>query len=304
MIRTANLSTDLLENYMAKAKPPIVPLEEVLDILRGSPTPLSLSSLCNELNRRNTGEPYDKHKLHQRIHSLVFYGKIKAERDTIDQRTRWYSVPDTGAVPVKAKPVPVKKAAPVPVKTDAPPAEKVPPAAPTPTIDLKWTVNAIADAVAGAIGAVLRTRIEAVVQEQLQQALDSLPAQVAQVMAEPKGTVRNDPSQAVARQAPAQRPLSKNRVTVVGLLAGQAAMIANEYRNRIVLDFIEHNHTGGMRLKSLCGTSHAVMTMSGFISHSTEDLIKSRGGNLVRVSGGMSSLRAELDKYVTEGETA
>lgn len=289
MTRTAGPSIDLLENRMAKAKPPIVPLETVLDVLRANPTPLSIGSLCNELNRRNTGEPYDKHKLHQRIHSLVFYGKIKAERDTIDQRTRWYSVPDTGAVPVK---------------TDALPAEKVPPAAPTPTIDLKWTVNAIADAVAGAIGAVLRSRIEAVVQDQLQQALESLPAQVAQVMAEPQGTVRNGPSQAAARQAPAQRSLSKNRVTIVGLLAGQAAMIANEYRNRIVLDFIEHNHTSGQRLKSLCGTSHAVMTMSGFISHSTEDLIKSRGGNLVRVSGGMSSLRAELDKYVTEGEAA
>ncbi len=144
MTRTAGLSIDLLENYMAKAKQPIVPLETVLDVLRANPTPLSIDSLCNELNQRNTGEPYDKHKLHQRIHSLVFYGRIKAERDTIDQRMRWYSVPDTGAV----------------------------------------------------------------------------------------------------------------------------------------------------------------MVMVGFVSHATEDLIKSRGGNLVRVSGGMSSLRAELDKYVTEGGAA
>ena len=287
---------------MAKAKPPIVPLETVLDVLRANPTPLSIDSLCNELNRRNTGEPYDKHKLRQRIHSLVFYGRIKAERDTIDQRTRWYSLPDTAtakpaqvkkAAPAKPKPAPVIDLKPTPVSVE-----------PAPVIDLKGTVNAIADAVALAIGDVLRTRIEAVVQEQLQQALDSLPAQITQVMAEPKGTVRNGPSQAAARQAPAQRSLSKNRVTIVGLLAGQAAMIANEYRNRIVLDFIEHNHTSGQRLKSLCGTSHAVMTMTGFVSHATEDLIKSRGGNLVRVSGGMSSLRAELDKYVTEGGAA
>lgn len=290
MTRTAGPSIDLLENRMAKAKPPIVPLETVLDVLRANPTPLSIDSLCNELNQRNTGEPYDKHKLHQRIHSLVFYGRIKAERDTIDQRVRRYSLPDA-APAIDQKPATVKKAAPAKPK-------------PAPVIDLKGTVNAIADAVAAAVGNVLRARIEAVVQEQLQQALDSLPAQVAQVMAEPKGTVRNGPSQAAARQAPAQRPLSKNRVTVVGLLAGQAAMIANEYRDKIVLDFIEHNHTGGMRLKSLCGTSHAVMVMVGFVSHATEDLIKSRGGNLVRVSGGMSSLRAELDKYVTEGGAA
>lgn len=66
----------------------------------------------------------------------------------------------------------------------------------------------------------------------------------------------------------------------------------------------EQAHATGQRLKGLCRSSEAVITMAGFISHSTENLIKSRNGNLIRVAGGMSSLRTELNRFVTEGESA
>lgn len=271
---------------MANRPPPLFALSTVQEILRSYDKPITMGVIERELNLRHV-EKLDSHKLKQRIHVLVHSGKIKAEPDSLDSRVRWYSLPDvTPPAPVK-----VEAAEPAPMEPPAP-AEIVP------VIDLKGTVNAIADAVAAAIGDVLRTRIEAVVHDQLQQALDSLPTQITQVIADPKGTVRTlNPGPVQAPKAP-----GKTRITIVGLLAGQAQMIYNEYGTKLALEFVEQTHATGQRLKSLCASSKAVLTMTGFISHSTEDLIKSRGGNLIRVTGGMSSLRSALDTFVTEGE--
>lgn len=271
---------------MADRPPPLFALSTVQEILRSYDKPITMGVIERELNLRHV-EKLDSHKLKQRIHVLVHSGKIKAEPDSLDSRVRWYSLPDV-TPPALVK---VEAAEPAPMEPPAP-AEIVP------VIDLKGTVNAIADAVAAAIGDVLRTRIEAVVHDQLQQALDSLPTQITQVIADPKGTVRT------LNPAPAQVPKApgKTRITIVGLLAGQAQMIYNEYGTKLALEFVEQTHATGQRLKSLCVSSKAVLTMTGFVSHATEDLIKSRGGNLIRVTGGMSSLRSALDTFVTEGE--
>jgi len=265
---------------MADRPPPLFALSTVQEILRSYDKPITMGVIERELNLRHV-EKLDSHKLKQRIHVLVHSGKIKAEP---------YSLPDV-TPPALVK---VEAAEPAPMEPPAP-AEIVP------VIDLKGTVNAIADAVAAAIGDVLRTRIEAVVHDQLQQALDSLPTQITQVIADPKGTVRTlNPGPVQAPRAP--RAPGKTRITIVGLLAGQAQMIYNEYGTKLALDFVEQTHATGQRLKSLCVSSKAVLTMTGFVSHATEDLIKSRGGNLIRVPGGMSSLRSALDTFVTEGE--
>lgn len=288
---------------MANARPPMFPVSLVHDILRRRGA-TDACTLVAEINAANTGPAFDDKKVRQRIHVLVHSGKIRAGLDPTNPMLRVYSLPETQPVRhkrVAQTPQPVAIVTP-PVAQDAPEPELD--TAPAPVIDLKGTVSAIADAVAKAIGSVLRARIEAVVQDQLQQALDSLPTQIAQVMVGPKGTVRNDPSQARVREPTAPKGPEKTRVTIVGLLAGQAQMIVKEYSDRLHLEFVEQAHTSGQRLKGLCHASEAVITMTGFISHATEDLIKSRGGNLVRVSGGMTSLRAELDKYVTEGGAA
>jgi hypothetical protein len=155
---------------MANRPPPLFALSTVQEILRSYDKPITMGVIERELNLRHV-EKLDSHKLKQRIHVLVHSGKIKAEPDSLDSRVRWYSLPDvTPPAPVK-----VEAAEPAPMEPPAP-AEIVP------VIDLKGTVNAIADAVAAAIGDVLRTRIEAVVHDQLQQALDSLPAQITQIM--------------------------------------------------------------------------------------------------------------------------
>jgi hypothetical protein len=186
---------------MANRPPPLFALSTVQEILRSYDKPITMGVIERELNLRHV-EKLDSHKLKQRIHVLVHSGKIKAEPDSLDSRVRWYSLPDvTPPAPVK-----VEAAEPAPMEPPAP-AEIVP------VIDLKGTVNAIADAVAAAIGDVLRTRIEAVVHDQLQQALDSLPAQITQVIAEPKGTVRTlNPGPVQAPKAP-----GKTRITIVGL---------------------------------------------------------------------------------------
>ena len=300
---------------MANVRPPMFTVAQAQDVLRRRGAPMDANALLAELVHI-VGDAHDPKKMRQRVHQLVHDGYIKASPDPNNPVLRVYTLPDVSPTVRRQYTFKATKQvspAPVPIPTPAPenPLPKevlatglqfVP--IPTPTIDLKGTVSAIADAVAEAIGSVLRARIEAVVQDQLQQALDSLPAQIAQVMVEPKGTVRNDPSQARVREPKAPKGPEKTRITIVGLLAGQAQMIANEYKGKLHLEFVEQAHTSGQRLKGLCHASEAVITMTGFISHSTEDLIKSRNGNLIRVAGGMSSLRTELNRFVTEGESA
>lgn len=98
----------------------------------------------------------------------------------------------------------------------------------------------------------------------------------------------------LVRQPKPAKPAHRPAVTVVGLLPGQASMIKDEFGSEFNLHFVTSAKNEATRLHGLCKTSDAVLTMTGFISHSLEKIIKSSGVRLVRVSGGMSSLRDEL----------
>jgi hypothetical protein len=88
-------------------------------------------------------------------------------------------------------------------------------------------------------------------------------------------------------------------ITLVGLLPGQAKMIANEYGQRLHLRFVGNEHQQTKRLEQLCQTSYAVIVMTGFVSHSTFDTAKAASKNLCAVKGGMSSVRMHLDAILT-----
>lgn len=176
----------------------------------------------------------------------------------------------------------------------------IPPVAPT--VDLSHAVDTIAQAVATALEAAIKDRIADVVRTQLQQALDALPAQVI-AMTGGKAEKLSAPAPAPA-PAPTPAPrVRKPRVTVVGLLPGQVEMISREYAGQLEMHFVDSEHTSTRRLEGLCRTSQHVLTMTGFISHSTEALIKSSGGQLQRVNGGMTSLRGALHEIVEEVTT-
>ena len=146
--------------------------------------------------------------------------------------------------------------------------------APTPGLDLSALIDSMTTSLANQFAASLAAKLAAAVESQL-----------APPQGGGKGTVR------------------KPRVTVVGLLPGQAALIEKEFGDAVELHFVTSDQTASQKLKGLCRTSAAVLTMTGFISHAAEDLIKANGGNLIRVQGGMSSLRdAITEAYV--GATA
>lgn len=153
-------------------------------------------------------------------------------------------------------------AVPEPISTPAPiPQPQPQPQAPA--LDLTALIDTMTTALAEQFAASLATKLTAVIKTQL-----------------------------AAAPAPAQSPCpSKPRITIVGLLPGQASLIDREFNDAVDLHFVTSEQSTSQKLKGLCRTSAAVLAMTGFISHTTEDVIKANGGNLIRVSGGMTSLR-------------
>lgn len=145
---------------------------------------------------------------------------------------------------------------------------------------LEHMARQIVEGILSHLMAGLQDRVRAQLEAEFEQALKTLPERVlASLPAIP------EPSR------PAAAP--KKRVTIVGLLNGQVDMMRREFGKELDLHFVEVAKDAG-RLKSLSGTSHAVLTMTGFIRHADEELIKAAGGNLIRVTGGMSTLRDKL----------
>lgn len=263
---------------------PFFPRDTVLKVLREAPKPLTLDELLAALTPRVVHNTASDAQRRQRIHNLVHDGVITAVQHPTKRGSRLYTAPQVEVAPApKAMPVNVE-AAPVPTTPSTP--------AP-PTVDLSHAVDAIAQAVATALEAAIKDRIADVVRTQLQVTLDALPAQVLSLTG---GTV----SPASVKTKPAFRP----RVTVVGLLPGQVEMISREYGAALDLHFVDCEHTNTKRLEGLCRSSHHVITMTNFINHAVEAIIKASGGNLIRVFGGMSSLRIALEGIINERETA
>lgn len=171
----------------------------------------------------------------------------------------------------------------------APAADKGPmpePAPPKPRFDLDIgpTVEALATMVLSSLRATLATRIQAEIFSQVQAALDAIPELVRQPTRPPR-----DPNRA--------------HVVVVGLLPGQAEMVSREFHQEYEFTFIEADHAMSGSLKSLCSSAKAIFTMCNFISHRVDDMVKSKNGNLIRVPGGMTSLREALTDFYLESTT-
>lgn len=258
-------------------------IQRVQGTLRQIAAPVGLDFLLHELGC----DPTNKSS-RQRIHYLAYAKKVVSVPDPADPSRRLYSwPPEQRDVMSEPEPNPLSSIS-VPV----------PPAAPT--VDLSHAVGTIAQAVATTLEAAIKDRIADVVRTQLQQALDALPAQVI-AMTGGKAEKLSAPALAPA-PAPAPR-VRKPRVTVVGLLPGQVEMISREYAGQLEMHFVGNEHSSVKRLEGLCRSSQHVLTMTGFISHSTEALIKASGGQLQRVSGGMTSLRGALHEIVEEVTT-
>lgn len=169
------------------------------------------------------------------------------------------------------------------------------------SIDLRPAVDQVVSDVARLLSSALDEALRQMIQQQVQDAIARGLGAVELAL------VTNDAGVAdiqAKRVQPEEifKPLKRQSVTVVGLLAGQAQMITSEFGKEFNLHFVSSSKNEAHRLSSLCKTSDAVIAMTGFISHSLDKIIKSSGVRLIRVSGGMSSLRDSLTQLYLQSE--
>lgn len=264
--------------------------QQILQTLRANPHGLTNSELCALLNR--SGVPQKHTTMSTHLNVLRASGRVRAEPIPGSLAKRYYATDAAPAAP------PVERAAP---QSSATTAEDRLPRSGSLSGSLASLAHALAGSIAEAFGAELRRAL----QSKLDEVVTALPAQLA-LPAPVADTVDAEPVPCATEPVPratepaAPHTAAKLTVTIFGLLDAQAAMIDSEFGRDLNLRYVRSSDAASQRARGLIRTSDYVVTMAGFISHSTEDLIRSMGAKLVRVSGGMTSLRNELTRLYVE----
>lgn len=110
----------------------------------------------------------------------------------------------------------------------------------------------------------------------------------------------DEPAKPPASEARPNNEARRPRALIVGLLPGQQDIITREFGRELDLRFVTSQAQVSNRAKELSHTSDAAILMTKFVNHAAEDIIKSRGGRLIRVSGGLSQLRDTLTQFYCE----
>lgn len=97
---------------------------------------------------------------------------------------------------------------------------------------------------------------------------------------------------------------AKMRVAVIGLKNDQANMIEREFKEVFDLRFHRSEDAKGRHFHSGLHSCDVVLAMTGFIDHGIDATIRASGKRLIRVSGGMSSLRDKLTELFISTEEA
>jgi hypothetical protein len=177
------------------------------------------------------------------------------------------------AYPVRKSPVQAQK--PPKTETFPPPATVVAPPAPL----------ALADAT-------LEQLLARVVSLQRQQIAAAVEVAVAARLAA-AFDVPGERAEPVSWQFAAPAARSAQRVLVVGLLPVQSAIVAQRLGGTVDLRFSTDEST--TQLRAAAGWADLVVTMTKFISHSTEDVIKRTGKPLLRCNGGVTDLVTQVN---------
>lgn len=157
--------------------------------------------------------------------------------------------------------------------------------------------------------AVDNTRIDLLAQvKALQESIDAMAERPATVcLAEAsRPSVVVPPATKPPRHNPepltAEKPV-KPRVAVVGLLNAQQNVIEKEFGDAFDLRFFTSDAARGRAFMEAISNCKPVLLMINFANHGIEDAVRAAGPNLVRVNGGMSSLRDKLTElFVKLGE--
>lgn len=259
---------------------------QILQALRANPHGLTNSELCALLNR--SGVPQKHTTMSTHLNVLRASGRVRAEPIPGSVAKRYYAADAAPAAP------PIERAAlPAPQSSAATAEDKLPERG-----SLSGSLASLAHALAGSIAEAFGAELRRALQSKLDEVVTALPAQLA-LPAAPAAPAAETVTDAVV-VSPAPQPEAKLTVTIFGLLDAQAAMIDSEFGRDLNLRYVRASDAASQRARGLIRTSDYVVTMTGFISHSTEDLIRSMGAKLIRVSGGMTSLRNELTRLYVE----
>lgn len=101
-------------------------------------------------------------------------------------------------------------------------------------------------------------------------------------------------------QKKVEKPRSLTRFLLVGLLPAQAMIISQRLAEFCDMRFWQDD--GTPKLRTSCGWADHVVTMTKFISHATEEVIKRTGKPLMRCNGGVTDLTAQIH-YCLQSES-
>lgn len=93
----------------------------------------------------------------------------------------------------------------------------------------------------------------------------------------------------------------KMKVCIVGLLPSQTTLIEKEFGNDFQLKCFVSEKAKGPSFTAWASNANAVLAMTSFMDHSIEDCIRASRGRLVRLDGGLSTLRQKLSTMKAEG---
>lgn len=97
-------------------------------------------------------------------------------------------------------------------------------------------------------------------------------------------------------KVPKTLKLTKSKICIVGLIPSQEQLIRKEYNDYFDIKCYESGNAKGRSFRSVASSSDLVVAMTSFINHGIEDCVTASSGKLVRLPGGMSSLRSKLNE--------
>ncbi len=89
----------------------------------------------------------------------------------------------------------------------------------------------------------------------------------------------------------------KRKVIIVGLLNNQFNEIKKDYKTLIDLK-LWNTDSSIPKLKSMITYADNVIMLTNFVSHEVDNIIKITTKNFTRVTGGLSTIREELNKFI------
>lgn len=156
--------------------------------------------------------------------------------------------------------------------------------------------------ISASIADALFSNIKAELLARLAHLPDALPVQKEQLMQ----PISNQPvSNAQCLPLPALLPaktesIKRPKILITGLLPQQAGTLSQAFGERLDLTFWKDGNY--KQLRQLAVSNELVLIHTGHDSHSTQETVKSAGGNYRLVSGGVTALAKELHRIISQEE--